>query len=125
MILVSLCSILGGASITVFAYEVLYYLNNLIIYRDILDGMNLNPVNFNLTSVNKSNFLNETGEFDLNTYIMGYFSTEREKIFGILLNYLIMGIMQVICGICAFNIRRPHYEWTKDIIPYILYESFW
>jgi hypothetical protein len=104
MIIISLINFLSGVSTTYYAFTVLYYMNNPYAYKRHLF------ISFNYT----------IKELDDKLQIM---NKNKAGHYSITNNYLIFGILQLICSFFAFLIRVPRFNWKKDILPYVCYEG--
>lgn len=104
MIIISFINLLSGVSATYYAFTVLYYMNNPNAYKRHLF------ISFNYSTAT----LIEKVE-KMNASKLDYYSITN--------NYLIFGILQLICSFFAFLIRVPRFNWKKDILPYVCYEG--
>lgn len=105
MILITIFNFLSGVAAAYYAFICLYYMNNPNFYKkhyiDIYPDMDKGKVNNIIQQLN----------------------AEKINYYSIVNNLLIFGFIQVISSFFAFLIRVPRFNVSKDMYPYILYES--
>ncbi len=119
----------------------LYYINNPITYSLFL--INLKQIvkeddydHFNETDKELINLVSNITLFEekLNnkevtskqvySYSVYHSKNGGSKSYRLFINNLIFGFFQMLASIFAFNVRRPHHNWKKDMIVLIIVKWF-